>query len=374
MDMAMQNKQTMNFKDFVDYIKDHIFDQSPEKKDGYKIAVNEVKKNNGLVLNGMTIMEENTNIAPTIYMESFYDEFKNGKSMESCIGDILKVYEQNKIDERIGIDFFTDFEKVQDKLSLKLVNAEKNAEMLKDMPHFECGDLSAYFQVLLQTTEFGNASISIHENHMQSWGVTPDVLMEKAMANMETLTPLKIQSMEDIMMEMMGSGELPENFIDADEIRPGMYVISNDAKVNGAVAILNTEVLVNFAEAAGTGLYILPSSIHECILLPDDGTLDLMALKDMVKEVNETQVSMEERLSDNVYFFDKDEKQLMIAETKEPMQLKEVKNQMDVHKETSKKESIQGKLKDLKENPPKKLDAPEKAIKQEAKKHEVSRE
>lgn len=318
-----------NVKDFAEYLKEHLFDERPDLAEKCTIVLNEVTKNNDNKLQGLTIQEEGTNIAPTIYADSYFKDYESGKdSIEGCIAKLIKTYEEHRPPQSLSVDFFTDFDQAKDRLAMKIINAEKNAKMLETVPNFKYGDLAAIFQVQVESNEFGNATITVKNEHMKMWGVDSQTLMNHAKANMEEKQPVHIQSMVEVLREMMGDAVTDE--LGMTEEAP-MYVMTNETKINGAAAMIFTDKLQEFAENHDANVYILPSSIHEILLIIDNGDMDVQNLTDMVHDVNSTQVAPDEVLSDNVYFYDKDQKQLMLAETKELMVL--IDNTKAVEKE-----------------------------------------
>lgn len=327
----------MKFNEFIDYVREHIFDARPELQTTCEISVNQVNKNNGLQLTGLTIREEHTNIAPTIYLDGYFKDYENGRDIDSVVGEVFKIYENSAGEAAKGFDteFLAKFENVEDRIGCRLINGAKNEGRLENMPHYKFGDLAVIFHIEIAMDQHGLGTITINDAMMEQWGIEPSKLMEAARANMEYGNAGKIRPIESVLIDIMAAkGELPdlpEDFFEMleeratrDEITPGMYVLSNRTGVNGAVAMIQPGLLEEFAEKAGTNIYILPSSIHECILLPDDGNMTAEGLKEMVSEVNVNEVLPEEVLSDNVYMYDREAKQLMIAETREPMILEDV--------------------------------------------------
>ena len=339
-------EQFNDVKEFAQHIADHLFDERPDLAEGTKIDVNEVTKNNGQILQGLTIKSEDSNIAPTIYVNPSFEQFLKGQPIEDIIDGIVDTYENNRGPKNMSVEFFTDFDQVKDRLAMKVVNADKNAEMLEGCPHFTFGDLAAIFQVQVEANEFGNATITVKNEHMDMWGVDSQTLMNHARENMEDKQPVHIQSMLEVLQGMMG-GELPDEMLGMPE--PAMYVMTNETKINGAAAMIFTDKLQEFAEQHDTNFFILPSSIHEILLVPENGEMDVKGLMDMVREVNDTQVSPEEVLSYNVYFYDKDEKQLMLAETREPMELKDPSKDKNVPEKKAPEKKEPEKPKSIKE-------------------------
>lgn len=307
-------KNSMTMGDFMEAVKEHLFDNHPEMADTHEVEAREVMKNNSTLLHGITIREKDERVAPTIYLESFFDEFKNGGTLAEIADRVIEAYEQHKAPKNISVDFFSDFEQAKDRLAMKIVNADKNAKLLSEVPHFKFGDLAAIFQVQVDSSEFGNAVITVRDEHMKMWGVSTDALMENARANMEEKQPVRIQSMIEVLTEMMSY--VPAEMTASDNGM--MYVMTNETKINGAAAMILTDKLDEFAQDRGTNVFILPSSIHEILLIPDNGTIGIPELEAMVKDVNATQVAPDEVLSDNVYFYDKDARNIYIAATNEP--------------------------------------------------------
>lgn len=293
----------MEFTNFATLIKNEV-----EKKAGnqYHVRLNDVKKNNGVVLRGITLMQDDSNISPTIYLNTYYDAYENGQTtIGTVIDSVLDTYEKNKINRSVDMNFFMNYEKIKGRIIYKLINTEKNQEMLEDIPHIPFHNLSIVFQCLVSEEMFGNATIMIHNAHMRIWKVNAKELYDQAMLNTPRLQGYVIQDMKTVLKEMMA---LEDNCGEIEENLQGdvpMYVLSNRTRINGAACILYPDILKDFAEAMGTDVYILPSSVHEVILLPTEGMQDCRQLKEMVKEINGTQVQEEEVLSDSVYFYHK---------------------------------------------------------------------
>lgn len=305
-----------DLKEFATYVAQHLFDAEPELAENLKVEIHEVVKNNGKVLTGITVREKGYNIAPTIYVNDAFEKYHNGTDLEKIVDEFLEAYKTSRIQEDFAMDFFTDFEQAKKRLSMKLVNAEKNSKLLEDLPYCQLGDLAIIFQVQANMKQYGTATITVRNEHVQLWNVTTDVLFDYAKQNMEENQPVRIQSMFEVLKGMFG--DMPEEVI---ENSIPMYVLSNESMVNAASGMIFTEKLKEFADLKEANLYILPSSVHEVLLIPDNGNVETERLEEMVYEVNNTQVAPEEVLSDRVYYFDRFENALMYADTKEKIEI-----------------------------------------------------
>lgn len=275
----------------------------------YRVSVQEVKKNNGLVLTGLTILKKDCNIAPTIYLNQVFEQYQEGRTMENICREIIGVYEEHKVHTDFDVSCVTDFAKVQNRICYKLVNAEKNEELLADAPHVMLEDLAVIFYILVSNDSNGTGTITIRNNMLSYWNVDADTLYELALTNTQRLFRGLVQSMASVMTEILShklDEECAEEFFDMmvgeDDIIP-MYVCTNTAKLNGAGVILYQGLLQEFADRVGSDFYILPSSIHEMLLIPANEDMELEYLKDMVRTVNRTEVAPDEILSDSVYFY-----------------------------------------------------------------------
>lgn len=265
------------------------------------VSLHSVTKNNNIQLDGLTIQEPSINIAPTVYLNYYYEDYLSGKSFGSVLDDIITAYHDNLPNENMDFSFFTDYNKVKYHIIYKLINYKQNLELLKDIPHFRFLDLAVVFCCFLPNTPNGNATILIHNHHLDFWNITADSLYELAIKNTPILLPCERKSMEEVLKEFSIDSFDYNSLSDI----PMMHVLSNDIKLYGAAVILYPDVLAEFAKSKNSDLYILPSSIHEVLLLPKDQHTKVSDLNQIIQEVNTSQVLKEEILSDHVYCFDR---------------------------------------------------------------------
>lgn len=273
------------------------------------IQVQEVKKNNGRILHGLTIREQESNLAPTIYLEAFFEQYQEGRSFVDIVKEIARVYEAHRVPGCFAFDtgIITDYERAKDSICFKVVNTERNTELLSDVPSIPFCDLSVIFYIKMPKMDDQEASVTIHNSLMDSWGIDTDTLFEMAKYNTPRLLPGNVRSMESVLPGLFFDEPGDVLATGFDDIRPaedfGMYVATNKAKLHGASVFLYDTLLSGFADRIGADFYILPSSIHELIFLPDTKMMDAEALRDMVMAVNSSEVMPEEVLSDNVYHY-----------------------------------------------------------------------
>lgn len=301
----------MEIKEFVQKVQKAVQKRVGE---GFQVKIHEVQKNNNTVFQGLLIMSEQQNVSPTIYLNSFWEAYREGVTFSVIIEHIMRVYHQDTPKQNVDMSFFKEYDKVKGRICYKLISLERNAELLLKIPYFKFLDLAICFYYAYQGEELGEGSILIHNNHMEMWQVTRADLLEAARQNTPALFPCEIESMENTLRQILGIGLAEENQTDEINIQRAMamQVVSNQNKVYGASCILYPEVLEKVARRVGQNLYIIPSSVHEMLLLPDDGSDDGEYLQKLIGEVNATQVEPEAVLSDQLYYYDCLEKQIRI--------------------------------------------------------------
>ena len=205
----------------------------------------------------------------------------------------------------MDLSFFTDFDRVKYRIIYKLIHRQKNLTLLEDIPHYLFLDLAVVFCCYLPDTPNGNGSILIHNNHMDYWKITAKTLYDLAIKNTPILLPYELKSMEDVLKCMCPAESAPSLEADLTTDTPSMYVLSNTEKLYGASAMLYPDVISSFANFLDSDLCILPSSIHEVLLLPIKERSHDLELDHIVREVNASQVLEEDILSDHAYYFDR---------------------------------------------------------------------
>ena len=315
--MNMMNVTIKTMDVFAQVVKEAI---EASLGDGYVVSINEVLKNNGTRLTGMTIRTGESNVAPTIYLEGMFERYKAGDAaVPVIVSEILSVYESHKTTMSFDASLVTDFFACKERICYKLVNADRNRELLTDAPHIiVCDDLAVIFYILVSNDGEGTATITVRNNMSDLWGVEEDELFKIALLNTQRLFRGSVMSMASVMMDLLSDrmdDEYSSEFFDmvVSEDVVSMYVCSNSQKVNGAGVILYKDLLKQFAEKTGSDFYILPSSIHETLLVPVSDQMEVEALRSMVREVNATQVAPEEVLSDNVYIYRREDDKISLA-------------------------------------------------------------
>lgn len=295
------------------YFEEMLIERLKNEYPLYEINVKDVLKNNGVVLRGLTVLFSDVNACPTVYLNEMFDDYKNGESIEQITQKIVDIIDDFKPEGPIDISFLDSFEGAKERLMYKLINREKNEELLRDIPHIDYLDLSIVFYVLVSSSGLGNGTILVNNNLINDWGVSADMLYEIAERNTRTVLGAEIQTIEEVLFSLLSKkddADLSE-IINEMKMRretdtiSKMYVLSNRQRINGATCLLEEDMLNEFAEKIDGDFYIIPSSIHELILIPECFIDNPDVLMEMVEDVNGNELSMTDILSNNVYKFDR---------------------------------------------------------------------
>ena len=280
---------------------------------GYEVQQNMVVKNNGVQLQAIIVKKVGEVVSPTVYVDKFIENIeKEEMTVSEAAEKIFGLYEKNKSPELgMNLSDLKNKDFILSHVEYQLVNAERNQDRLLAVPHKEFLDFAVMYRVVIGNNENGVASFVVSDRMMEIANITIEELDEAAVLNTKK-AGFVVKTMEDILSEMIGMMEMPEETLDEIPDGPKMYVLTNNRRVNGANVILYEEILGELADQLEEDLYILPSSVHEVLAIPASyASPD--ELKFVVREVNNTKVSDEEILGYQVYRYYKSNKKLSIA-------------------------------------------------------------
>ena len=273
-----------------------------------RIEMRRMLRNNGVVTDSLTIMSGDENMSPVIYLDGLYESYCERKDIREVVDAILDCYRERKQSGRMDMSFFSDPELARKRIVCRIINRRKNRKLLEEVPHHDFLDLSVVFYYLMDRLSIGSAAVLIRNEHLVLWDIDPQELWKIGRENTRRLLPHEFRSMHSMMEEMLGTS-LPEETPD----HVPLYVLSNDRKSFGAVWITDPEVQREIGQILDDDYYVLPSSVHECMIVPARVSSEASSLQKMVSEINETQVEPEEVLGDSVYRYDRRMKKLRIA-------------------------------------------------------------
>lgn len=283
----------MDYQTFITEIEREVKNCLPS----VQVSVREVRKNNDVILQGMTLTEDLSNASPTIYMEEFYERYLDGDDLSALAEKVCDIYREHCLSEDMDFSFMDEYETVADKVFLRIVNREKNAELLRDVPYIPFLDLALIPYIVIRNSMIGNASTLIERQLISSWNVDERQVLEDGRRNIHDNYPYSLETIGDVLSRRMHITLTDEKNYNA------MYVLSNCGWYYGAALMAVGHVMEEIADKLESNLYVIPSSIHEVIILPTKDRDNLEELVELVKSVNKSCVREEEILSDNAYYY-----------------------------------------------------------------------
>lgn len=293
----------MEFKDFEEKMVGLLRERFREAA---QISVQDILKNNGITRRGISVVTEGERFTPVLYLDTAYERYLAGETAEEVFEGLMEHNDGQIREMEPEWDFqpeqFADYSYVKEYLRLKLVNYGKNTKLLRDMPYVRWNDLAVIFYYEIGD---GQAQVQINNRHLALWGKPLETLYQNAMENMRNSVPDKRFPLSDLI----GREALP--WIGEE---PPIHVLTNSTRRYGAAAMLYTRKIRELAEETGTDLVILPSSLHEVLLVPDREEMR-QGYRQMVGEVNRAVLEPEEVLSDNIYRYSREKDMVELLET-----------------------------------------------------------
>jgi hypothetical protein len=307
----------MNYEIFKEVVAEKFMDYLPAEYQDRKLRVETINKVN-TTLDAITLVDDSIDVggivSPTLYINDMYEQYLDTENLQEVLQNAAERMDRGfaNVSELGRLDFDT----ARDNIVFQVINTAQNEDMLRDMPHREFQDLSIIYRWVVKIDEQGVQSTIVRNGLAEQIGMNEEELFRCAVENTRRILPPTVKSMNDVMKDMFIRDGMSE---DAADMMLGdvpddkmLWVISNERDFNGAASMLYEDKLHDLAMRLETDLYILPSSVHECLAVTAD-IGDPYELANMVNEVNMAEVALEERLSNQVYHYDKDARRLTLA-------------------------------------------------------------
>lgn len=305
----------MNHEEFKENLANDVKEQM-EARSGSEVTVETrtVEKMNE-TYDALTVKPEDSIIGVNLNITKLYEEYEDGKDFENIVKDAAEVAD-NALSNRpdFNLEAFKDYDSMKDKLAVEVVSAERNKDLLETVPHKDIEDMAVVYRFVLGDTQAGTGSILVTNQLLDNYGITAEQLHEDALKNAPEIRPLVIEGMGEVLAKQMGVEDLEMLGLNIPPEQEQMFVASVEGNVHGAGVLAYQNFMDQAADRVGGSFFILPSSIHEVLIIPDNGKFDTTSLENMVREVNATTVDPTDQLTDSVYHYDAEAKIFELAE------------------------------------------------------------
>lgn len=302
----------MDIREFADTVLEGVKNKAG---DDLRIMATENQKNNGVIKTALSVMPPEGKGGPYIHLDGWYEEYQNGAMSIGEITEAAYTFIMEHKDDLKGMDIASilEWENVRECIYAKLVNAGMNEESLTGMPHRMFLDLAVIYCVKVNgLADGGSGFIQIQDQHMEMWGQNEGSLYHMACENMRAMGKPVLEDMNRLLALNLPKELRP--FIIEDQVTNGkIYVLTNKDQLFGAAELLDSGTLKEIGDKLGDDFVILPSSVHESIIVKADSKIPNRNYADIVREINREQVLMEERLSDHVYLYEREKGTLKIV-------------------------------------------------------------
>lgn len=306
----------MNREEFFKYVEQNIKSHLPMEYQDADIRLVSVTKTNLGEVHGINLSWKGENVAPTFYLDNLYESFdRDGEDIFPIMEHVadMIVRERDRVmpmDVKSTVHSLENYEFAKQNLAMKICDFESNQEYLQDHVYTRKNDFAVTYHVKVAEMEDGTFTAPVTTRMLENWGKTAEELHQDALQAQIPENKPTLRMVEEIVMKTMGMrSEEPRNYLQEDKLPElgesgiQLLVLTNENTLNGAAMMMHQDVLDKIGELLGQDYYVLPSSLHEVLIMIAEEK-DVRTLQEMVHEINETQVDTADLLSDKVQFYD----------------------------------------------------------------------
>lgn len=299
----------MDFKEF----QNQILQEAQDRMRGVDLHIQNVEKLQGQSYTGLSIQPNDSPVAASVNLDVLYGHLMDGKDFSDIVDNLIQQAADIMTDmPKFDVNQLGDYDRMKNTLVVQMIPTERNQDMLSNIPHKNIEDLSVVYRMQIDSNEKGTSSVLMTNTMLENYGVTPEQLHRDAMEAAVINNPAIFRPLIEVMRDLMGP-ELFDLMPPMNMDGPQMYMASVEGGIYGAGVITYPDFMDRVAEEMGGDFFVLPSSVHEILVFPDDGTMNRHELENMVREINSTEVLPQDQLSDNVYHYDSQDKLFELA-------------------------------------------------------------
>ena len=296
----------MDYKEFIKYMETNVAKEMRLR--GLMTELSSIRKSGDRLRDCLLISRNDDEPSPAIYLDDFYGFYENGEDPDTLVEEIIRTYDENCIMMTMDLDVLNDWSRSRENITCRVMNEAVNRKYLEDTIYIKYLDLAIVIYHTFITESGRIYSCKVTDSLMESWGTDRDTLYRLALENTRRLFGINLQEMKDAVKDILGkmssySNELDETLDDPE--RMPMYILTNNISCQGAVNIFMDDVLKALAENLGSDLYIIPSSIHEVMIIPVNDRITESEINKMINEINLSLLDPQDILSNHLYYYSK---------------------------------------------------------------------
>lgn len=304
----------MTDKEFIQYAVSHVKEYLPEDFADAQVSTQTVVQPNDAKYTSLTLLRPDDEVGPRVPLEDFAALVRQGKSLDSVMKEIANVFTSFRTPAIAPVQDIFNFDAMKGYLTTKLCDPDNARDYLKDKPWTPVGRWGLLYRLKLAIRDDVVGSAPVTYEILNGWGLDTETLHREAVANESSKDPAWLSPVAEIIT--MGPAVSGPNLLESGKklkaASTGLYVLSNKSRFNGACVVGWEGVLDRVGEVLGCDFAVVPSSIHEVMIVPDAGLCDPQGLENMLQagNANPAMVQTEDILSNHVQFYNRATRQL----------------------------------------------------------------
>ena len=283
------------------------------KERDVEVILKKTVKSGDIIQDGLMMQNKDSGQIPVVYLDELYEFYiNNDLSVEEAADKVVEVYNSTSGPEVLDLDKYRNWENARDSITIRVMNTKLNRKYLEDAVYEIYLDLAIVYYITYITDDGEIYRCKVLEKLLDGWGIDAEVLKETAVENTKRMLGIRVQEIHEALINAAGirDSETIDKITEYEGIP--MFVLTNNYSVYGAANMFIDEVLKSIAEIFDTDIYIIPSSVHEVLIIPKNDMYTKDEINDMIKNVNLNVLAPEDILSDHVYVYSKECEMIII--------------------------------------------------------------
>lgn len=292
----------------------------------HNVVVKETEriKPNDTRVYGLDLRREGSQCGSLVYIDDLFERYTKGEDFdilmdevtERCISGLVCAAPPEVTDPDLSL------ENIRSRLTLRLLSVKRNTSYMKDKPYIDVGNgLALIASINCDESVASEWRIAVTDSLLEEIGCDRETLLTAALANTMELEPPVLMKLKDALTSRLEGGRGAYNYFQDKCIGAGrtkkcelkkcdpsqcqdIYILTNKSMFQGAAVLFYPETMKKVAGFLECGFSVIPSSVHEVIIVPDCMILDRFALRSFLVTGNNHFVEAGDILADAIYHYD----------------------------------------------------------------------